>query len=176
MPGLSTYRFSDDGVIPNNPTLPVLVYRGVAAVIGDARACQDLFGRHGWGSMWRDGIYPFHHYHSTAHEVLGLVTGRARVMLGGPRGILFALTAGDIIILPAGTGHCNLGASDDLLVVGAYPPGQSWDLRRGEPDERPAVLHHIRAVPLPATDPVGGAVGPLIALWRGGQSVQEACP
>ena len=162
----ATYHFADDGHIPNHPHLPVLLYRGVAAVAAGADACERLFARHGWGGTWRDGIYPFHHYHSTAHEVLGVAAGHARVLLGGPRGRQFDLVAGDVVVLPAGTGHCNLGASADLLVVGAYPPGQQWDLRRGEPGDRPAVLTNIEAVPLPGTDPVHGAGGPLVALWR----------
>jgi uncharacterized protein YjlB len=157
--------FEDDGGIPNNPGLPALVYRGVAGVAGDPDACERLFAGHGWGGLWRDGIYPFHHYHSTAHEALGLARGWARVLLGGPRGREFTLSAGDIVVLPAGTGHCNAGASDDLLVIGAYPPGQRWDLRRGEASDRPVVLANIRAVPPPMTDPVAGADGPLLALW-----------
>jgi uncharacterized protein YjlB len=159
------YRFADDGQIPNNPRLPALLYRDVA-IAGDAAACERLFAGHGWGGLWRDGIYPFHHYHSTAHEALGIAAGRALVLLGGPRGERVELRAGDVVILPAGTGHCNLGASDDLLVVGAYPAGQRWDLRRGGPADRPAVLANIAAVPLPTTDPVFGAAGPLVGLWR----------
>ena len=162
----ATYHFADDGHIPNHPLLPVLLYRGVAVVAAGVDACERLFARHGWGGTWRDGIYPFHHYHSTAHEVLGVAAGQARVLLGGPRGRQFDLVAGDVVVLPAGTGHCNLGASADLLVVGAYPPGQQWDLRRGEPGDRPAVLATIQAVPLPGTDPVHGPGGPLVTLWR----------
>jgi uncharacterized protein YjlB len=160
------YRFEDDGEIPNNPRLPALLYRGLTTVAGDPAACERLFAGHGWGGLWRDGIYPFHHYHSTAHEALGVAAGRALVLLGGPRGERVELQAGDVVVLPAGTGHRNLGASDDLLVVGAYPPGQRWDLRRGDPADRPAVLANIAAVPLPTTDPVFGADGPLVALWR----------
>jgi uncharacterized protein YjlB len=115
--------------------------------------------------MWRDGIYPFHHFHSTAHEALGIVRGRVRVMLGGPGGAELDLVAGDAVVLPAGTGHRNLGASPDLLVIGAYPPGQVPDLRRGAPDELEASRARILAVPLPPTDPLAGADGPLVALW-----------
>jgi uncharacterized protein YjlB len=102
----------------------------------------------------------------SAHEVLAIVAGRARVLLGGPQGRTFDLVAGDVVVLPASTGSCNPGASDDLLVVGACPPGPRWDLRRDEPGERPAVLAHIQAVPLSLTDPVPGANGPLLALWH----------
>jgi uncharacterized protein YjlB len=62
-------------------------------------------------------------------------------------------------------GHRNLGSSRDFLVVGAYPEGQSWDLRTGEPDERPEVLENISKVPLPETDPVFGDEGPLHEHW-----------
>ena len=107
-----------------------------------------------------------HHFHSTAHEALGIVAGRASVMLGGPEGERFEFRAGDVLVLPAGTGHCRLHSSDDLLVVGAYPPGQTWDMRYGDAGEHDEVLANIAAVALPETDPVLGPDGPLVALWR----------
>jgi len=114
---------------------------------------------------WRDGIFPFHHFHSTAHEVLGIARGTADVILGGPSGRHFALAAGDVVVLPAGTGHCNAGSSADLLVVGAYPNGMRWDLRRGDPAERDEVLANIARVPTPDQDPVRGRDGPLVERW-----------
>jgi uncharacterized protein YjlB len=164
--GPDTHRFEDDGSIPNSE-LPVLIYHRVGEVAGDAAACEGLFDRNGWWRMWRDGIYPFHHFHSTAHEALGVVSGQATVVLGGPKkGQRFEFGAGDVAILPAGTGHCNEGAGDDFLVVGAYPRGQDWDLRRGDPAEHDEVLENIKRVPLPEADPVHGADGPLLELWR----------
>jgi uncharacterized protein YjlB len=71
-----------------------------------------------------------------------------------------------VIVLPAGTGHCNAGSSDDLLVVGAYPNGMDWDLCRGDPAERGQMLANIARVPLPDRDPVRGENGPLVELWR----------
>ena len=159
-----TYSFEDDGGIPNSK-LPVLVYHDVSKAL-DARSCEQLFAQNGWLGAWRDGIFSFHHFHSTAHEVLGIVSGSARVMLGGPGGRQFVVGVGDVLVLPAGTGHCNLGASGDLIVVGAYPDGMRWDLRRGDPAEHDEVLENIRAVPLPDTDPVGGREGSLVELWR----------
>ena len=160
-----THEFEDDGRIPNS-RFPVLVYRGVEEVAGGAAGCEALFGRHGWSGSWRDGIYSFHHFHSTAHEVLGIAAGSATVLLGGPNGGRFEVARGDVLVLPAGTGHCNAGSSPDLLVIGAYPAGQRWDLRRGDPAEHDEALANIARVPLPETDPVAGPDGPLVELWR----------
>ena len=158
------YTFEDAGGIPNS-RLPVLVYRAVAGVSAP-RECEALFAGNGWLGAWVDGIYPFHHFHSTAHEVLGVVAGSASVILGGPSGRPFEVGSGDVLVLPAGTGHCNAGSSADLLVVGAYPNGMRWDLRRGDPSERDEVLANIEAVPLPDADPVQGPGGPLVDAWR----------
>jgi uncharacterized protein YjlB len=75
--------------------------------------------------------------------------------------------ADDVLVLPAGAGHCSAGSSADLLVVGAYPEGMRWDLRRGDPAEHEVVLENILAVPLPSADRVHGPGGPLNELWRG---------
>ncbi|MEX1018501.1 MAG: cupin domain-containing protein, partial [Litorilinea sp.] len=130
-----------------------------------AAQCEAVFGRAGWTNWWRNGIFAYHHYHSTAHEVLAIARGHARVQFGGEQGEIVPVRAGDVVLIPAGVGHKNLGASADLLVVGAYPPGQMWDLCRGAPGERPQVLTNIQAVPLPATDPVYGATGPRHVHW-----------
>ena len=161
---VETYTFEDDGGIPNSP-LVVILYRQVAEA-ADADSCEELFAKHGWLGAWRDGIFSYHHFHSTAHEVLGIVRGQASVILGGPRGRQLELVQGDVALLPAGTGHCNAGSSGDLLVVGAYPDGMGWDLRRGDPEEHEEVLANIRQVPLPIQDPVQGADGPLTELWH----------
>lgn len=163
---VETHTFDDDGGIPNSP-LPVLVYHDALGADAVAAAYEDLFAGHGWLGAWRDGIFPFHHFHSTSHEVLGIAGGSANVMLGGPRGRTFELGPGDVVVLPAGTGHRNLDSSADLLVVGAYPNGMRWDLRRGDPAEHDEVLANIARVPLPDQDPVGEAGGALVELWRG---------
>ena len=165
---IEVYLFEDDGTIPNNPKLPLLLYRSALDFGQDdpARLCEKVFAAHGWDDAWRNGIYAFPHYHSTAHEVLGIAHGHLRVRLGGAQGRQFTVHPGDVIAIPAGVGHQNLGSSPNLLVVGAYPRGQSWDLCRGVPDERPRVLENIARVPLPDTDPVYGEAGPLIGHWR----------
>lgn len=158
-----THSLEDDGGIPNS-RLPVLVYHDVEAA-RDTRRCSELFARNGWRGSWVNGIFPFHHFHSNAHEVLGVVEGSAAVLLGGPRGRRFDIARGDVLVLPAGTGHLNAGSSADLLVVGAYPNGMARDLRRGDPAEREEVLANIAAVPLPDADPVHGPAGPLTEIW-----------
>jgi uncharacterized protein YjlB len=158
-----THVFKDDGGIPNS-SLRVLVYHDVPEA-QDPSGCEELFKRHGWLGAWQNGIYDFHHFHSTAHEVLGIVRGSASVVLGGPSlGREFEVRKGDVLVLPAGTGHCNTGSSD-LLVVGAYPDGMRWDIRRGDPAEHDEAVANIRAVPLPDGDPVLGESGPLVELW-----------
>lgn len=149
----------------HHPTLPVVVYRQVLPLDGDPVAdCKRRFQEHGWRGIWVNGVFPYHHYHSTSHEVLGVVAGHADVLFGGEQGELLRVEAGDVVVLPAGTGHCNKGASADFQVVGAYPAGQeNWDLQRDKPDER--ILDNIRHVPLPDQDPVYGDEGPLRELW-----------
>lgn len=161
--------FADDGRIPNNPTLPLLLYHGALApdAIG-AGACAALFAANGWPGAWRNGIFSDHHFHSTAHEVLGIVSGRAVVTFGGPGGTTVEIAAGDVAILPAGTGHKRESASPDLLVVGAYPGGMGRDTLWGEAAEHDRAVANIRRVPVPASDPVYGAGGPLIGRWPAG--------
>ncbi len=152
--------------IPNNPNLPALAYRGVGEVARGAAACEELFSANGWGGTWRDGVFAFHHFHSTSHEALGVAAGRATLALGGPQGKEVMVAAGDVLVLPAGTGHKRVEASDDFLVIGAYPPGQEdYDLRRGDPAELEEVRGNIERVAPPPADPVAGASGPLAQGW-----------
>jgi uncharacterized protein YjlB len=149
---------SDDG-IPNNPSLPVLLHRG-AVPAGDPAAAERLFARHGWPPAWRNGIYDFHHYHPNAHEALAIAAGSVRVRLGGESGVTLDLAAGDVVVLPAGTGHRNLGQSDDLLVVGAYPPGDPPNQLTAGDGDRLRAERQILATPAPPCDPVTGAPYP----------------
>lgn len=163
---LQLLRFARGDAIPNNPQLPVVLRHAVDEIVDDAAACERLFARHGWLGSWRDGVFPFHHFHSNAHEVLGFVRGEATVRLGGPDGEDVRIVAGDVVVLPAGTGHKREAASDDLLVVGAYPAGQeNYDLLRGDPGELEQAERNIAAVPLPQADPTGGVEGPLVQAW-----------
>jgi uncharacterized protein YjlB len=159
--------FTDDGLVPNNP-MPFLVYRGAVGVDNTEpeQTIEDLFSANGWGDMWRNGVYDYLHYHATVHEALGVARGRARVRFGGDKGGEFELSAGDVAILPAGTGHQCLSASPDFSVVGAYPPGPKMQITRPTPDNHAKALKSIPQVPLPKSDPVMGVKGPLTRLWK----------
>lgn len=157
--------FEDDGKIPNNK-LPLILYKNAFDERGNRGASwlERKFSNNDWTNSWRNGIYSFHHYHSTSHEVLGIYAGSALVHLGGEEGEKVNVEAGDIIIIPAGVGHKNL-KSKDLGVVGAYPNGRSWDLNRGLPGERPKADENIAALPIPDADPLLGPSDGLKKIW-----------
>jgi uncharacterized protein YjlB len=157
--------------------LPVLLYRGAfgapritevrAAAEIAARTIEKTFALHRWSGGWRDGIYDYHHFHSTAHEVLGCFAGRATVQVGGPHGPHVVIASGDVLVLPAGAAHKRVAASQDFRVVGAYERGRSYDMQIGDPSSRRASEQRIREVPSPEFDPVYGDGGPLLLAWRG---------
>jgi uncharacterized protein YjlB len=162
-----TFVFADDGLVPNNP-MPFLFYKGAIDV---AKACPEetiekLFDSNGWGGMWRNGVYDYLHYHSTVHEALGVARGHACVRFGGAQGREFEILAGDVAILPAGTGHQCLSSSSDFCVIGAYPPGARMQITRPTPENHATALKSIPKVELPNSDPVRGKNGPLVRLWR----------
>ena len=164
-----TFHFEDDGIIPNNPKLPLVVLReavkpGIAA---GATAIEQLFRRNRWAGTWRGIVFTYHHYHSNAHEALGCYSGSATIQFGGEKGEILEIEAGDVSILPAGTGHKRLRSSGDFGVVGGYPRGQeNYDMRTGKSGARPQVIENIRRVSLPASDPVSGPEGPLMQAWN----------
>jgi uncharacterized protein YjlB len=161
---VKTFKFEDDGMIPNNPVLPVLLY--VGALRGKTGQTEKIFNSHNWLGSWTNGVFDYHHYHSNTHEVLGVISGSAVLQLGGGDGKQVSVQKGDVIVLPAGTGHKRLSSSDDFQVVGAYPAGMDYNMHKGEAGERPRVLEEIKRVPIPETDPVYGKEGPLIQLWN----------
>lgn len=164
-----TLRFKDDGLVPNHPRWPLIVYRTPVKLPDDldpAAIFEALFERNGWREAWRDGIYDYTHYHSRIHEVLGVARGHAKVQFGGPKGRMLTVKAGDVAVLPAGTGHKCIEASRDFLVVGAYPPTGTYDECRDNAADHDRAVKTIPKVGRPRKDPVYGPDGPLRGLWR----------
>ena len=191
MVGLSVehHLLREAGGSPNNETLPLIVYRAAVDVGGDEpeSVLERTFGENDWGDGFRGDTYPFPHYHSAAHEVVGCARGKARLQFGGPRGPVVDVKAGDAVLIPAGVVHCRLDDAPGYASVGAYPPGQSPNLcvsseadaeaARQRDDtsdlelkvvgrnELPGTKASIAGTALPATDPIAGPDGPVATLW-----------
>jgi len=161
------YFVQGDQYFPNS-NLPILHYVKVLELpmllVGSA--VKKLFENNNWTNTWKQGIYTYHHYHSITHEVLGFCKGETLLMLGGENGITLFVEEGDVLVIPAGVAHMNLGKEDDVICVGGYPDGRDYDMNYGKPAERPKADNNIAATPLPVTDPVFGKNGPLFRLWK----------
>ena len=166
-PEVISQPLEDDGTFPNNRAHPLILYKkAINFSEGEgAGIIEDIFRGNNWAGSWRNGVYPFHHYHSTAHEVLGVYKGEARVQFGGEKGPIMAVASGDVVIIPAGVAHKNINSSNNFRVVGAYPAGQSWDMNYGKEGERLSADRNIAGVPDPGTDPVYGSESPMLDLW-----------
>ena len=155
-----------NGAIPNHPRWPLLVYPEALSKDITAEAFEDLFTRNRWPAAWRNGVHPFHHYHSNGHEALGVYSGEVTVQFGGDAGVTVTAKPGDVIVLPAGTGHKKLSSKGALGVVGAYPEGSHPDTCVPPLARVKNSVEKIILVPLPAADPVYGAGGPLFTYWK----------
>ncbi|MDR9364333.1 MAG: cupin domain-containing protein [Balneolaceae bacterium] len=162
-----SFFIEDDGSIPNN-RLPLLIYRDVFTDrdSAGARWFENKFKQNNWYNSWRNGVFSYHHYHSNTHEVLGVYSGSAKLLMGGESGIKVDVSTGDVIIIPAGVGHKNLGSSRNFGVVGAYPNGSGYDLKTGKQGERPQADKNISEVPVPSTDPLQGTNAGLPTIWN----------
>ena len=154
------HLLAPSGEIPNHPRWPLLVY---AKAISDptAEKFEELFTANRWPAAWRNGVHPFHHFHPDGHEALGVYSGEVTVQFGGEGGVTVTAVPGDVIVLPAGTGHKKLSSRGSLGVVGAYPQGSYPGTARGASGNE-----SVAAVPLPACDPVCGPRGPLFEHWK----------
>ncbi|MDB4976770.1 MAG: hypothetical protein JWN48_5111 [Myxococcaceae bacterium] len=166
---VEAHTLCSSGAFPNNQRFAVMLYR--SAFVGDspdalADEIEQTFRANEWSGHWRDGVYAYHHYHSTAHEALGCYAGEARVQVGGPDAPVFEVRAGDVLVLPAGTAHCSVEASPDFRVVGAYAGGRKHAIKHGDAGELPRAAREIARVPMPKNDPIYGAEGPLPRSWR----------
>jgi uncharacterized protein YjlB len=162
------HRLAASGGVPNHPHWPVLVYEGAIGIAGadPAAAFEALFDRNGWPAAWRNGIYPFHHFHCDAHEALGVYSGEVTAQFGGEGGVVVTARPGDVIVLPAGTGHKKLSSHGALGIVGAYPAGQQPDLCTPLLSNLKRSAAAVARVALPRLDPVCGEDGPLFHHWK----------
>lgn len=158
---------TEDGKFPNNALLPLLHYENAVQLSDDddSAMVKEILETNGWTNSWIDGIYDYHHYHSTAHEVLVALRGSAHLQFGGPNGIALTFAKGDVIIIPAGVAHMKVNDADGFSCLGAYPDGQQYDMKYGRQGERPGADEIIHKVPLPQHDPLYGNDGPLIRNW-----------
>jgi uncharacterized protein YjlB len=169
---INTFRSPDafkvpgNDIFPNSP-LPVIIYRRILSVpfLFAYGHVKKLFSANDWTNAWRAGIFTYHHYHSNTHEVMAVINGETSIMLGGDNGLVVTIAKGDIIIIPAGIAHKNLGEEDDVTCVGAYPEGRSYDMNYGNPGERPRTDENIRNTPVPAADPVLGIGNGVVSWW-----------
>jgi len=163
------FRFKADGVVPNHPRWPLVIYRGAVKLpekFDPAAVFEDLFEQNGWSDSWRNGVYDYLHYHSRIHEVMGVARGRAVVQFGGKSGRKLTVKRGDVVVLPAGTGHECVSASEDFLVVGAYPATGTYDVCGTSPEEYEKARKTVPKVAPPRRDPLHGKSGALLRLWK----------
>lgn len=161
------YILTEDGSFPNNGLLPLLVYQGAFQLSGENKTdtVKEILETNRWFDAWVDGIYDYHHYHSTAHEVLVTLQGSCRVQFGGPNGTTVNIDHGDVVIIPAGVAHKKIDDTNGFQCLGAYPEGQEYDMNYGKPEELERALENIKKLPVPENDPLYGKDGPLLKNW-----------
>lgn len=170
--GYRAHHFADDGIVPNHPKLPAIVYDGAVTFNEPddepaGEALDDLVQENGWFVSWTGSIYRRVHYHSNTHECLVVFNGVAKVELGGRRlGKVIEVKGGDAILIPAGVGHRRIESSKDFIVFGVYPIGKQYDLCWDWERLRARSKARIRRVPLPADDPFFGKGGPMLKEWE----------
>ena len=165
---IHAFSLAPNGPFPNNDAQPALLFAGAFAPEAEddlEEVMRTTFEENGWTNGWSDSIFDYHHYHTTAHEVLGCYQGQAEVMLGGPGGTTISLSAGDVLVLSAGTSHKRVQGSEDFRVVGCYAGGQDYDMKLGRPEERFDVERNLSELEIPERDPVWGTSGPLFDHW-----------
>jgi len=123
---------ADDGTFANNPMLPLLLYSGVFLPCGadPASEVEARFDANGWPAAWRNGIYACHHYHSEAHEALGVYRGSAEVQFGGPNGSVVQIAASVPICVTASgaSGRARTSAWRGCL----FPAATRFSVRKAD--------------------------------------------
>lgn len=97
---------------------------------------------------------------------MGIIKGKTTLMLGGENGTVITIQKGDVLVIPPGVAHRNLGFENAVSCIGGYPGGTNYDMYYGHDGERAVTDAIIARVPIPATDPVTGTEDPLISTWK----------
>jgi uncharacterized protein YjlB len=165
----------DNGLFPNS-RYPVLLYKNAMDLpyLFAAAYVKSLFDKNNWSNAWKSGIFTYNHYHSITHEVMGVYEGSTRLLLGGDNGHQVKIEKGDVLVIPAGVAHRNLGKENQVKCVGAYPDGRPYDMNYGRPEERPQTDKNISQIPIPSKDPLWGLEDGIPLIWPLiGQSAQS---
>ncbi|MCE4955920.1 cupin domain-containing protein [Macrococcoides caseolyticum] len=144
---------------PNHMILPVIIYQDINADF------KTLFTQHHWHGIWTGSVFDYHHFHPDTHEVLGVLSGEATLMIGGDLGSKITVKKGDALLLSAGYGHRLIEARSDFKVVGAYPEDQSFQTLTNY-ESIDAINRVINAVKLPEFDPIEGNTGAMFKEWH----------
>jgi len=161
------YFLHNSDIFPNN-RLPVLHYKQVFRVprLFPAMKAKKMLQQNGWTNNWNAGIFTYQHYHSNTHEAMVAINGQAMLLLGGENGRIVTLKKGDVIVIPAGVAHKNLGKEFSVTCIGGYPDGIDYDMKYGSHGERPAADMNISDVRIPDKGPVSGDEDPLVEIWN----------
>ena len=161
------YFLNDNGIFPNS-ILPVLYYSNALQLppLFSCRHVKNIFEKNNWTNRWRNGIHTYHHYHSVTHEAMAIIRGKTAIQLGGDDGIELTIQKGDVLVIPAGVAHKNLGNEKDAIAIGGYPGGRDYDMNYGKPGERPGTDNKIKKLPVPSTDPLLGKTNGVPRIWK----------
>ncbi|KIW23032.1 uncharacterized protein PV07_11264 [Cladophialophora immunda] len=165
-----TYFLGPNKHCPNND-MPVLIYRDCLPLPLSEAKTTEFLEAHAWEKKGTWGHIAYRHFHPNTHECYGVFQGESRILVGcgtndTAGGEEIEVHAGDVIVLPAGTGHCSLQSSKDYRYIGVYPEGApKWRSELGKDEVGDSFRQEIQGVALPVQDPVNGSEGPLLKLW-----------
>lgn len=135
---IKRYDLPATALIPNSPR-PLLHYRGVLPESSDIKlAAYDCLVKNGWVVQWmtRYGQTQASHYHTSTHECMVVLSGRAIIRFGvadtvsdldentygsgrEEGGVEIEATTGDVFIIPAGVAHKTYNAqpAEDFKIL-----------------------------------------------------------
>ncbi|KAF3041916.1 hypothetical protein E8E12_007106 [Didymella heteroderae] len=145
---------------------PLLIYHSCFPSSTAASSLESHLPTNGISPQWRYTMYTTSHYHSTTHEILCIIRGRAILLFGGeqnPGRVEQEVKVGDVVVVPAGVAHRLLEDMDGgFEMLGSYPKGCNWDMCYGEKGEEDKA-NSISSVAWLDKDPLYGDDGPV--LW-----------